>query len=77
MITRRHILATTLVLATGLAAPARAEDKPAEIRIGTQEGGFFPAVPQRQAVADRFAKLGLIPKPVNISDIVWKLTPGS
>ena len=31
----------------------------------------------QQAVADRFAKLGLIPKPVNVSDIVWKWTPGS
>ena len=31
----------------------------------------------QQAVADRFAKLGLIPKPVKVSDIVWKWTPGS
>jgi sulfonate transport system substrate-binding protein len=31
----------------------------------------------QQIVADRFAKLGLIPKPVNVSDIVWKWTPGS
>jgi len=36
MLTRRHILATTLVLATALATSAHAEDKPAEIRIGTQ-----------------------------------------
>ena len=34
-------------------------------------------VASQQAVADRFAKLGLIPKPVNVSDIVWKWTPGS
>jgi sulfonate transport system substrate-binding protein len=34
-------------------------------------------VKTQQAVADRFAKLGLIPKPVNVSDIVWKWTPGS
>jgi sulfonate transport system substrate-binding protein len=31
----------------------------------------------QQAVADRFARLGLIPKPVRISEIVWKWTPGS
>jgi sulfonate transport system substrate-binding protein len=34
-------------------------------------------VKSQQVVADRFAKLGLIPKPVNVSDIVWKWTPGS
>jgi sulfonate transport system substrate-binding protein len=31
----------------------------------------------QQVVADRFARLGLIPKPVKVSDIVWKWTPGS
>jgi sulfonate transport system substrate-binding protein len=31
----------------------------------------------QQAVADRFTKLGLIPKPVKVSDIVWRWTPGS
>jgi sulfonate transport system substrate-binding protein len=31
----------------------------------------------QQAVADRFARIGLIPKPVNVADIVWKWTPGS
>ena len=31
----------------------------------------------QQAVADRFARLGLIPKPVQVSQIVWKWTPGS
>ena len=34
-------------------------------------------IKSQQAVADRFAKLGLIPKPVKVSDIVWKWTPGS
>ncbi|HEY5130947.1 MAG TPA: hypothetical protein VIJ35_27275, partial [Bradyrhizobium sp.] len=34
-------------------------------------------IKSQQAVADRFARLGLIPKPVNVSDIVWKWTPGS
>ncbi|HZR85525.1 MAG TPA: aliphatic sulfonate ABC transporter substrate-binding protein [Bradyrhizobium sp.] len=31
----------------------------------------------QQAVADRFARLGLIPKPVKVADIVWRWTPGS
>jgi sulfonate transport system substrate-binding protein len=31
----------------------------------------------QQAVADRFSRLGLIPKPVRVSEIVWKWTPGS
>ena len=35
------------------------------------------AIKGQQAVADRFARLGLIPKPVRISEIVWKWTPGS
>jgi sulfonate transport system substrate-binding protein len=26
----------------------------------------------QQGVADRFHKLGLIPRPVNVRDIVWK-----
>lgn len=34
-------------------------------------------IKSQQAVADRYARLGLIPKPVNVSDIVWKWTPGS
>ena len=34
------------------------------------------AVKSQQAIADRFAKLGLIPKPVNVSDIIWKWSPG-
>jgi len=31
----------------------------------------------QQTVADRFARLGLIPKQVKVADIVWKWTPGS
>jgi sulfonate transport system substrate-binding protein len=31
----------------------------------------------QQSVADRFTRLGLIPKPVRVADIVWKWTPGS
>jgi sulfonate transport system substrate-binding protein len=34
-------------------------------------------IKSQQAVADRFARIGLIPKPVNVADIVWKWTPGS
>jgi sulfonate transport system substrate-binding protein len=31
-------------------------------------------VATRQGVADRFYKLGLIPKPIVIRDIVWRST---
>jgi len=31
----------------------------------------------QQSVADRFARLGLVPKPVKVADIVWKWTPES
>ena len=31
----------------------------------------------QHAVADRFARIRRIPKPVNVSDIVWRWTPGS
>lgn len=34
-------------------------------------------VKQQQAVADRFFRVGLIPKQVAVADIVWKWTPGS
>ena len=34
-------------------------------------------IESQQAVADRFARLGLIPKPINVTEIVWKWTPGS
>jgi sulfonate transport system substrate-binding protein len=34
-------------------------------------------VKSQQAIADCFAKLSLIPKPVNVSDIIWKWSPGS
>lgn len=34
-------------------------------------------VKQQQAVADRFFRVGLIPKEVAVADIVWKWTPGS
>ena len=59
MLTRRHILVTTLLLATTLAAPARVKDRPTEIRIGTQKGGLFPAVRQRQTLENVFKPLGI------------------
>lgn len=59
MVTRRHVLATALLFATVAASPGRAEDKPAEIRIGTQKGGFFPAVKQRHTLEDAFRPLGI------------------
>jgi len=34
-------------------------------------------VASQQATADRFFKLGLIPKAVNVREIVWNWTPGS
>jgi sulfonate transport system substrate-binding protein len=34
-------------------------------------------IESQQAVADRFARIGLIPKPINVADIVWTWTPGS
>jgi sulfonate transport system substrate-binding protein len=59
MITKRHILGGALLLAALAITPAQAEDKPAEIRIGTQKGGFFPAVRQRHTVEDVFKPLGI------------------
>jgi sulfonate transport system substrate-binding protein len=61
MNTRRNIIACALVVAS-LAishAPSRAQDKPSEIRIGTQKGGFFPAVRQRHTVEDAFKPHGI------------------
>jgi sulfonate transport system substrate-binding protein len=59
MITRRNILGATLLVAAFAISPAHAEDKPTEIRIGTQKGGFFPAVRQRHTVEDVFKPLGI------------------
>ncbi|MGY4233533.1 sulfonate transport system substrate-binding protein [Bradyrhizobium sp. USDA 4449] len=59
MIARRQLLAAALLLTTAITVPVRAEDKPAEIRIGTQKGGFFPAVRQRQTLETAFKPLGI------------------
>jgi sulfonate transport system substrate-binding protein len=34
-------------------------------------------IKSQQVVANRFARLGLITRPVDVSDIVWKWSPGS
>lgn len=62
---RRDFLKYSAGMAATLAAsmPAFAEDKPKEIRIGTQKGGFFPAVRARHTVEDAFKPLGI--------DVVW------
>ncbi|MDB5582556.1 MAG: putative transporter substrate-binding protein [Bradyrhizobium sp.] len=63
--TRRTLIAgAALALLGSLAiAPspvaAQVQDKPAEIRIGTQKGGFFPAVRQRRTLEDAFKPLGI------------------
>lgn len=61
MTTRRNILAGAMVLASLAISPvhAQAQDKPTEIRIGTQKGGFFPAIRQRHTVEDVFKPLGI------------------
>jgi sulfonate transport system substrate-binding protein len=59
MITRRNIVGAALLAASLAISPVHAEDKPTEIRIGTQKGGFFPAVRQRHTVEDAFRPLGI------------------
>ncbi len=59
MISRRHMFGAALAVTAAAIFPVRAQEKPAEIRIGTQKGGFFPAVRQRHSVEDAFAPLGI------------------
>lgn len=59
MTTRRSIITGALILASLAITPVQAQEKPAEIRIGTQKGGFFPAVRQRQTVEEAFKPLGI------------------
>jgi sulfonate transport system substrate-binding protein len=59
MIPRRSVLGGALVVAALAISPAWAQDKPAEIRIGTQKGGFFSAVRQRHTLEDAFKPLGI------------------
>jgi sulfonate transport system substrate-binding protein len=62
---RREFLKLSLGVAAGVAmsSPSRAEGLPKVIRIGTQKGGFFPAVRQRHTLEDAFKPLGV--------DIQW------
>ena len=43
--------------------------------VGRAEFSFGPlsetVIAQQQAVADRFHRIGLIPKPITVRDIVW------
>jgi sulfonate transport system substrate-binding protein len=61
MTTRRHLLGGAVLLAAFAFSPlpAEAQEKPTEIRIGTQKGGFFPAVRQRRTVEEAFKPLGI------------------
>src|SRR6202048_4828536 len=58
---RREFLQLSIGTAAvaALSSHARAEAAPKEIRIGTQKGGFFPAVRQRHTVEDVFKPLGI------------------
>src|ERR1700724_1722100 len=58
---RRQFLKLSLGTAAiaGLALRAQAEAELKEIRIGTQKGGYFPAVRQRHTVEDLFKPLGI------------------
>jgi len=51
---RREFLKLSLGTAAvaALSSRARGEAAPKEIRVGTQKGGFFPAVRQRHTVED-------------------------
>ena len=70
MINRRHILSGAAAVAGASVLPAFAQEKPAEIRIGTQKGGFFPAVRQRGTIEQAFKPLG-----VNIKWIDFQFGP--
>lgn len=61
MTTRRQLIGAAVLLAAFADAPGAtlAQEKPAEIRIGTQKGGFFPAVRQRRTVEEAFKPLGI------------------
>ena len=58
---RREFLQLSIGTAAvaALSSHARAEAAPKEIRIGTQKGGFFPAVRQRHTIEDVFKPLGI------------------
>lgn len=71
----RAEVATALREATGV-------DKDATTRaVNRSQYGVTPItdkiIATQQETTDRFFKLGLIPKAVNVKEIVWKWTPGS
>jgi sulfonate transport system substrate-binding protein len=61
MTTRRQLIGSAILFAAFAISPvpAQAQEKPTEIRIGTQKGGFFPAVRQRRTVEEAFKPLGI------------------
>jgi sulfonate transport system substrate-binding protein len=58
---RRDFLRLSLgtVAVAAMAPQARSEGAPKEIRIGTQKGGFFPAVKARHTLEETFKPLGI------------------
>lgn len=63
---------------------SEATNVPYDIQRKTVERTPFAIAPvssetvtRQQATADRFYKLGLLPKPVAVNEIVWTWTPGS
>ncbi|RFB80064.1 aliphatic sulfonate ABC transporter substrate-binding protein [Methylovirgula sp. 4M-Z18] len=65
-----------------LFAEATGVDLAAQITtVQRSEFAFSPitetVATQQQAVADRFAKLNLIPSPINVRDIIWTWKPGA
>lgn len=71
----RDEVAALFAEASGVALPAqkRAVDR-AEFSFGPLSETVLA---QQQAVADRFHRLGLIPKPITVRDIVWTGKPAS
>lgn len=73
--THRGEIAESLNAATGVELPA--------LKKAVERSNFTitPITDQvatnQQAIADRFFKLGLVPKQINVRDIVWKWTPSS
>jgi sulfonate transport system substrate-binding protein len=61
MVTRRSIFGVALLfmLSPAAVSSAQAEEKPTEIRIGVQKGGFFSAVRQRHTAENEFRPLGI------------------
>ena len=70
-----HAVAEQLSVAVGLPVPVL------EVALKRQSYGIKPIDDQvlvdQQRLADTLYQLKLIPKPVNVPDIVWKWTPGA